>query len=283
MPCYHPLQAWRTTTGDVVLSKLPVDGKYLRLPCGNCLGCRQDRAQNWALRCQLELQDHPAAVFATLTYDDQYKPLTLRKHDVSAYIKKARKNFTNKLRFFASGEYGDQTQRPHYHAIIYGAAAEPSLFRPGEYHCPGLEEAWTKGHVRIYPATPANIAYTAGYCSKKIGYRHTSHERVDPSTGEVYQWQPPFILMSRNPGIGATARDKYLNAWRLYAIKDGHKMTVPRYYKQRYKDTATPEQLEALQNEIDQLNITPLTRQQLDAAEKIAAQRQKMAGAQRTL
>lgn len=273
MPCYHPLRAWRTPSGDVKLGKDRPDGALLQLPCGNCLGCRTNYAQTWALRCQQEFHEHDSAVFATLTFDEDHKPLTLNKEDVSKYIRKIRKQFDHKLRFFASGEYGEQTQRPHYHAIIYGVS---------ELDAPGLEKAWEKGHVQVDSATPANIAYTAGYCSKKIGYRRHGHTRVDPATGDTYEWQPPFILMSRNPGIGHTAKS-YLNSWRLYAIKDGHKMPVPRYYKQHWKDNASPEELDKLAQEIAALNRTPLTRAELDAAEKIAAARHKLTGEKRHL
>lgn len=275
MPCYHPLRAWRTPKGEVILSKDRQDGLYLRLPCGNCLGCRTDRAQSWALRCQLELQDHESAVFATLTYDDAHKPVTLSKEHLSGYIRRVRKILgAGSTRFFASGEYGEHTQRPHYHAILYG---------PSELQASQLEEAWEQGHVKIDQATPANIAYTAGYCSKKIGYKRVSHERVDPATGELYQWQAPFILMSRRPGIGAKARDKYLNAWRLYAVKDGHKMPVPRYYKQRWKDNATKEELEQLESEIDALNMQAPSLEELRAAEKIAVANQRRQSEKRNL
>lgn len=282
MPCYHPLRAWRTPNGDVKLGKDRSDGALLQLPCGNCLGCRTNYAQSWALRCQLEYHEHQAAVFTTLTFDEEHKPLTLSKRHVSDYIRRVRKQFDNKLRFFATGEYGEQTQRPHYHAIIYGVKAEPDPTRFGKFRSPRLEEAWPQGHVNVDQATPANIAYTAGYCSKKIGYRRHGHERVDPATGYKYQWQPPFILMSRNPGIGATAK-QYLNSWRLYAIKDGHKMPVPRYFKNHWKDNATPEELDKLAEEIATLNKTPLTRQQLDAAETNAAKRHQLAGEKRNL
>lgn len=88
--------------------------------------------------------------------------------------------------------------------------------------------------------------------------------------------------MSRNPGIGATAK-QYLNSWRLYAVKDGHKMPVPRYFKNAWKDQATPEEIDQLAQEIAALNKTPMTRQQLEAAEKMAAQRHQMAGENRNL
>lgn len=220
------------------------------------------------------MQDHDSAVFATLTYDEEHKPLTLSKDDLSNYIKKIHKTSRDKLRVFASGEYGEITNRPHYHAIIYGAS---------QLQASRLEEAWTKGHVRIDQATPANIAYTAGYCSKKIGYRRYTHERVDPTTGEVYTWQPPFIKMSRNPGIGANAK-KYFEKARLYAVKDGHKMPVPRYYKKHYRDNiATPEDMEKLQKAIDDLHLHAPTLAELHAGEKIAIAQQKQQGEKRKL
>ena len=89
MPCYHPLQAWRLyESGEVEISNKPLDGANLKLPCGNCLGCRTQRAQAWALRCQLENQEHTTATFATLTYADEHLPLTLDKRHVQAYLKK---------------------------------------------------------------------------------------------------------------------------------------------------------------------------------------------------
>lgn len=266
MSCYHPLRAWRTERGEIRLSKEPPAATQdLLLPCGNCLGCRKQHAQGWALRCQLELQQHNAAVFATLTYDDAHKPVTLAKRHLQLWLKRLRFHTDQRIRFFATGEYGERTQRPHYHAILYGVS---------EREASRLEETWAQGHVRTYPATPANIAYTAGYCSKKIGYRRDTHERVDPETGEVYQWQPPFIQMSRNPGIGAHAR-QWVESWRLYAIKDGHKMPVPRYLHEAWKAQATPEQQEELTREIQQLTLNRnKTEYTLNAEEKIESARQ---------
>ena len=259
-----------------MLSKEPIAARYgLRLPCGNCLGCRTNRAQSWALRCHLEYQDHSAAVFATLTYDEDNKPLTLSKKHVSDYIRRARKIFAERtrIRFFASGEYGERTHRPHYHAIIYGVS---------QLQAPELETLWKYGHSKIDTATPNNISYTAGYCSKKIGYRRFTHERVDPETGEVYQWQPPFILMSRNPGIGATAK-KYLNSWELYAVKDGHKMPVPRYYRKHWKENTTHEDHSRLERAIAALNLTAPTQAELAQAEKVAEANHKLASERRKL
>lgn len=230
------------------------------------------KAQAWALRCQLELQQHTRkngdgtydtlAVFTTLTYDDEHLPLTLEKHELQKWLKRLRKQTNQPIRFFASGEYGERTQRPHYHAIIYGIT---------ECEAPRLEKTWQKGHVRTYQATPATIAYTAGYCQKKINYQKTPHKRVDPTTGELYEWQPPFIQMSRRPGIGHQAK-QYLNSWRLYAVKDGHKMPVPRYLHEAWKQQATTQELEQLTYEKSQLK----RHTNLDAAEKHAIKQQEI-------
>lgn len=264
MPCYHPLPAWRTPDGQTVLSK-PEQKDYTRLhlPCGGCLGCRTAHAQAWALRCQLELQRHQHAVFTTLTYSDDNVPVTLEKRHVQLFLKRLRRSTDRTIRFFASGEYGETTSRPHYHAILYGLAAADH---------DTIQTSWGLGHTRTYPVTPGAIAYVAGYTSKKIGYKRAMVEQVDPNTGEVYTWQPPFIQMSRRPGIAAHAK-QWPHSWRLYAIHQNHRTAVPRFLHNAWKEQATTEQKEELIYEKSKL--TRLTKEQLAATEHIAVSRQQ--------
>lgn len=230
-------------------------------------------AQAWALRCQLELQQHKSAVFTTLTYDDDHLPLTLQKEVLPVWVRALRKNKGAKsIRFFACGEYGERTQRPHYHAILYGASmADQQL----------IEEKWPYGHTRTEPITPRRIAYTAGYCQKKIGYRHIPHERVS-ADGEPYTWQPPFRDMSRRPGIGGQAR-QWVDSWRIYAIKDGHKMAVPRFLHEAWKAQATEAEKEQLDWEKSKLPIRRTDEYTLNAKEKLAQARQKQQAERRGL
>lgn len=271
MPCFHPLPAWRTKSGEIILHKEQPDSIHLRLPCGGCLGCRSNRAQAWALRCQLETQRHTSTVFTTLTYDDEHLPLTLQERDVQLWLKRLRKhtNTQQAIRYFYSGEYGERTQRPHYHAILYGLS---------QAHGGLVESTWGHGHTRTEPITPARIAYTAGYCQKKIDYKHNTHERVDPLTGEVYIWQPPYIQMSK--GIGGDAR-KWAQSWRLYAVKDGHKMPVPRYLHEAWKAQATVQQQEDLLYEKSLLPHTDTSPERLQAAEKIMQKQQQLTAERR--
>lgn len=195
-----------------------------------------DKARDWAVRCQLELKDHDEGCWTTLTYSDHYVPPTLQKTHLSAWLKRLRARHPNRtIRFFASGEYGDKTLRPHYHAILFGLSDDPSI-----------QDTWPYGHVRVDPLSPAAIAYVAGYSAKKVGWKLDRGERVDPETGEVYEYQPPFIQMSRRPGIGGNAREHW-KSWKESAIWHNRPVPVPRFLHDAYKKHASPQAIEKLQ------------------------------------
>lgn len=221
------------------------------------------------------MQQHSAAAFTTLTYSDDHLPVTLQKRHLQLFLKRLRRATDGKLRFFASGEYGERTQRPHYHAIIYGLS---------DTHYGRIDGAWGMGQTKTTPATPAAIAYTAGYCAKKIGYRNEQdYERIDPETGEVYHWQPPFTQMSRRPGIGGHARE-HTQSWRSYAIYNGVKIKVPRFLHEAWKKQATEQEIEELAWEKSQLLIdTDNSKARLEAGEQIAVSRQAIKAARRNL
>lgn len=228
----------------------------------------------------LELQRHKSATFTTLTYDEPNKPPTLRKRDLQLFLKRFRKEMAKNgqpIRFLASGEYGEQTYRPHYHAILYGAH---------ETDADTINYTWRLGHTTTVPANPATIAYTAGYTSKKIddAWRYQQGtEQIDYDTGEIYNWQAPFLQMSRRPGIGAFAR-QYTASWRDFAILNDQKQKVPRYLHDAWKQAATPEQIEQLAYETYQKHVaTDKTTERLMAAEQIAIANQKIKANRRTL
>lgn len=230
----------------------------LRLPCGGCIGCRTARAREWALRCTLEQSEHDAQCWVTLTYADEYLPPTLCLPHLQRYVRSLRKR-RGPLRYFAAGEYGERTYRPHYHAILFGVSEQERAV---------LEEAWPHGFVRVDPLTPAAISYVAGYCSKKIGWRdYERGERIDYSTGEVYEYQPPFVRMSRRPGIGGAAR-KFRSSWRTHAVHAGSPMPVPRFLHKAWRDTASDEDIRVLEEEKrDRYDVSRLTKVALAAAE----------------
>ena len=117
MPCYYPLQGWRskelTKNGKRAIvfdrKKGYVD-QPLEVPCGQCIGCRLDRSRDWALRCIHEAQLHEDNSYITLTYDDDNLPAnaSLDKSDFQKFMKRLRKSLGDKkVRFFHCGEYGE--------------------------------------------------------------------------------------------------------------------------------------------------------------------------------
>lgn len=244
VPCASPLKAWRSRSGGITFKPGDGTGLELRLPCGQCLLCRLEKSQQWAIRIVHESRLHSWSTFATLTYNDDSLPHggTLVKRHLQLFFKRLRKA-GNRVRYYAVGEYGDNTRRPHYHAIIFGYWPGDGRFlkhnRHGHklYESAELSALWGFGHVTYGAVEPGSAEYTARYTIKKlIGNEDRSRlEVVYPETGELVHLEPEFAIMSRRPGIGAGFLDRYQAE--LYpsdhAILDARKAKLPRYYDDR--------------------------------------------------
>lgn len=199
MSCLYPLTCWRGKPNEkgkrpIVFRRAdsyqvkPGEDVSLQVPCGKCLGCKADEAMSWAIRCHNEASLHKQSCFVTLTYNDENLPPTLVKRDLQNFFRHIRDQ-GQKIRYLACGEYGDSTNRPHYHACIFGTD-----FRNGTefsvndelYAVPGVSEIWGKGNVLLAEFNMATACYTAGYVVKK------NREKKDDS----------FRIMSRRPGLG---------------------------------------------------------------------------------
>lgn len=249
MPCYSPLSAWKggfTASGkrELLFKRPKIDSAslfQLKLPCGQCIGCRLERSRQWAMRCVHEASLYPLNCFVTLTYDRDSVPRSgsLVKRDFQLFMKRLRK-FAGVskpgLRFFSCGEYGESLGRPHYHAIIFNYDfTDKYIFRKSErgdslYRSPSLESLWTLGNSMIGSMSFESAAYVARYCLKKVTGKNADEHYVNKSTGELRV--PEFTLMSRRPGIGRGWYDKFKSDIfpRDYAIMRGMKVPVPKFY-----------------------------------------------------
>lgn len=194
------------------------------LPCGKCAFCIKKQIDAWCLRISHEMEISSSAHFLTLTYNDEHLPEggELKKTDLQAYFKRVRKH--NKgLRYFAVGEYGSKFKRPHYHAVVFNVD-DLSI----------LQKAWTSildqktgefiemGHMTGSKATMGRIRYMVSYMALPQDVTHKN---------------PPFRIMSRNPGLGKNYVDKMIKHHR--ARSDSVVMVLdtpnamPRYYKDK--------------------------------------------------
>lgn len=220
MACYHP---WR------------LDGKPQVLPCGQCRGCRAAKSREWSMRCMHEASLHKDNSFLTLTYDDDHVPKngSLDREAFASFMKRLRKSIEpERVRYFQVGEYGSRTNRPHYHALLFGynppdrvqvsMRAEYPVFTSEL-----LRDLWRAGSHELGSVTPQSAGYVAKYIRKRLTGRWAKL-----AYGER---QAPFALMSRNPGIGAGWIDKFEGE--VYrddsVIVVGKENKPPRYYDRR--------------------------------------------------
>ena len=214
MSCTNPLYALRLgavnpVTGKERIKVLPRRPGYdyfslceehgsaniIPLPCGKCPSCIEARSKSWALRCVCEASLHDENMFITLTYNNKCCPKGLCKKDVQKFVKALRYKFPdNNIRYYLVGEYGPLTNRPHYHAIIFGlfpddVAYSAMLMDNSYFTSKKVQDCWPFGFVSITECTYQSCAYVARYCQKKL---------KDPEAR-----QKEFSMMSLKPGIGA--------------------------------------------------------------------------------
>jgi len=252
MPCYRPIQAWHGPGGITFKRRLSF-GTPVELPCGRCVGCRLDKSRDWAIRCYHEASMYNNGLnnaFITLTYSQENLPngSSLVKSHFQKFIRSLRKRTKKKIRYYMCGEYGPLTDRPHYHALLFGFHFEDQkLFtiRRGNncYKSALLEKTWTKGASEIGNVTFQSAGYVSRYImSKQNGeYAEREYSIPDPETGEILPdvlKQAPYTQMSLHPGIGKEWYDKFkTDLWpHDYAVlPDGAKAPVPTYYRNLLK------------------------------------------------
>jgi hypothetical protein len=210
---------------------------YAAVPCGQCLGCRLDWAADWALRCEKEAKCWPHNSFITLTYSDGELPIgattrsTVSKREFQLFMKRLRKEYSDhEIRFFASGEYGDTNDRAHYHALLFNHDFPDKLpwrlSRGNQlYRSPTLERLWPYGFSTIGAVNYQTANYVAKYVVKKL--------RGSAAATQYFDREPPFVLMSNRPGIGAAwfakySGDVYPEGSIIYG--EGRKRRAPRYF-----------------------------------------------------
>jgi len=226
--------------GTACANSIKLKDLEFRVPCGKCLPCQKKRRSEWSLRLEHEYLFSDSAFFITLTYNDYHIPRTkegyqtLHKKHLQNYIKRLRndhvkyvsKHFkcTKKevkfrakpLRYYAVGEYGSKTRRPHYHLI---------LFNMDIANLAPLTNQWKAGFADVGTVTSASINYVTKYMFKQF------NRKTDKRT-------PPFSLMSKKPIIGQA----YLENYGVHHIQseslevrdqNGHVRRLPKAYLRR--------------------------------------------------
>lgn len=120
MACFSTLRGYRllnATTDNgksvVIFNEGKIGGRpyeIVKIPCGQCLGCRLARARDWAVRCVHEASCHDESCFITLTHnpEDLQERKSLEKEQFVLFMKRLRKRYSKRtIKFFHCGEYGE--------------------------------------------------------------------------------------------------------------------------------------------------------------------------------
>jgi len=228
------------------------------LPCGKCYECKARKVSGWSFRLMKETERSRNAKFITLTYTNETVPLTkngymtLKKEDLQKFFKRLRKRSTEQIKYYAVGEYGGKTKRPHYHIIMFNVNVED------------IEAAWKLdseeiGQIHVGDVNEASIGYTLKYISKdKTEKKHERDDRLKE-----------FSLMSKKLG------DNYINEktkkWhkadvenRYYIpLKDGKRIAVPRYYRNNIYNGYDWLKIKAKMEQREKLSTKGLTYKQI--------------------
>lgn len=124
---------------------------------------------------------------------------------------------SQKIRYFACGEYGEENGRPHYHVAVFG-------YRGCDYgdsrlsprvpcscvSCVLLRRTWELGLVHQGVIERKSMQYIAGYTVK--GMTGKDDRRLQGRS-------PEFAKMSLRPGIGAEAMEDVVRVLDQYGIR----------------------------------------------------------------
>ena len=222
--------------------------QYELIPCRKCWACQLNYSAEWATRIMLECKEHQNNWFLTLTYDDEHLPIleeitgeniliryedgTKKTEDMTFYndgtwtgslypdhmktfINTMRKEFERKgftgIKYFYAGEYGETTQRPHYHIILMNCPLDPNMFYDchvdsnfkAHWKSKQVKNWWNKGMIDIADVEWSSAAYVARYCTKKLTYSRNKIEYFEQGK------YPEFIRMSNGIAFNWYKEHKY--------------------------------------------------------------------------
>jgi hypothetical protein len=206
-----------------LLCKRPFVKDGIEHGCGQCLPCRINRRRLWTHRILLESYSHDCNAFVTLTYDEDNCPrtesgsLTLDPKDTTKWLKRLRKRVSpRKVRYYLVGEYGEQTDRPHYHLALFNFPScvhgRPQIVGNQGCLCSNcrvIQETWNLGFTYNGEVTKDSASYIAQYVTKSL----TKFDDV-----RLQGRHPEFARMSTGAvagsGIGAGSIDKLATAFK---------------------------------------------------------------------
>ncbi len=177
-----------------------VENQGMHVPCGQCMPCRINKGRLWSARILMEQAWNPNySLFFTFTFedvnlhithgDDGAPVSTLNKKHFLTWINNVQR-ITGKFRYYAIGEYGDYSFRPHYHMAVFP-------LKHTKTHLIG--DLWSLGFHTVSELNHERARYLANYTTKKL--TKDTDERLQRNQ------EPEFRTSSRSPPLASACVD----------------------------------------------------------------------------
>lgn len=178
---------------------------------------------------------HEKNAFITLTYrPEALTSPKLQYADFQKFMKKLRKVQDAPMGVFVTGEYGDETKRPHWHAIIFNWSPPDGVYHytndNGDrvFTSAQLTKIWGHGNAEYGSVTFKSAGYVARYAAKKLVH----------GKDEEHEFEPISKKSSKH-AIGKRWLERYWTDVFLHGrlvLPDGTETSIPRYYEKWLKD-----------------------------------------------
>ena len=242
MQCINPLKAGFDRSGDISYNYKKIDKELacFAFPCRKCLPCRLNIAREKAIRAVHEAKVHKDNIFLTLTYnDDHVGDGRLNYFDFQLFMKSLREHHTRGIKdndlkkemaisYMVTGEYGDLTKRPHWHAIIFNyRPADSKHLRTSDrgdeiFTSQTIQDLWGKGNIDFGAVTLESAGYVARYAAKKLTHGKDQEHDFHP----IHKTSSKHAIGKRF--IERFYKDIFSKGY--VVLDNGEKAGIPRYY-----------------------------------------------------
>lgn len=219
-----------------------LDKRVMAIPvgCGKCMACRRKASREWAVRLSEDCREYKDGKFVTFSFNNEsLKKLgelakgesyyeeqnDIARIAVRRFLERWRKKYKKSVRHWMITELGGKRSRIHLHGVLYTNENTETI-----------EKIWKYGHVFIgHTYNEKSINYMVKYMYK-VDNKHKGF------VGKKFS--------SAGIGSGYIKRaDSKSNVYKkgktneLYVSRQGRKMTLPIYYRNKIYSEEEKEKL----------------------------------------
>lgn len=242
MRCIRTLKGGYDYLGNITFSQRKENKELVgfEFQCRKCLACRLNNSREKAIRAVHEAKECPrGSIFVTATYKELKSPY-LNYADWQGFMKRLREEITRnvtdkevrkalRVGFMVTGEYGDKTKRPHWHAILFNYEPHDGRYKYSNdrgdkvYESETLTRLWKHGIIEYGNVTIESAGYVARYAAKKLNHGRDGEHDYEP--------------VHRTSCVNAMGKRWIEKYWKqtfeqgFVRLPNGQPIRIPRYYE----------------------------------------------------